>query len=200
MTTSPGTRDMLVAQRLAAPPVRLRRPAPAQDDEVSRRPWRTSGSVDLGVAAYPDTVYDVLSDVTRIGERSPECHTARWLSGAPAGTVGSVFRGTNRSGWAARWSRRCGVVAAERGRSFAFRTLPERPDVSRRDSTTWRYDLVPVDGGTRVTHSYEITKLPLQPMRALFGLLLPHHRDMRPQMRTNLEALRTSLAAEAAPC
>jgi hypothetical protein len=44
---------------------------------VSRRPWRTSGSVDLVVAADPDTVYDVLSDVTRIGERSPECHTAR---------------------------------------------------------------------------------------------------------------------------
>jgi hypothetical protein len=168
MTTSPGTRDMLVAQRLAAPPVRLRRPAPAQDDEVSRRPWRTSGSVDLGVAAYPDTVYDVLSDVTRIGERSPEFH---------------------RSGWAARWSRRCGVVAAERGRSFAFRTLPERLDVSRRDSTTWRYDLEPVDGGTRVTHSYEITALPVQPIRAVYGVLMPHHRDMRPHMRANLEAL-----------
>jgi hypothetical protein len=157
---------------------------------VSRRPWRTAGSVELVVAADPDAVYDVVSDVTRIGERSPECHTARWLPGAAEGTPGAVFRGSNRAGRAARWSRRCEVVAAEPGRSFAFRTLPERLDVSRRDSTTWRYDLEPVDGGTRVRHSYEITSLPLRPIRAVYGVLMPHHRDMRPHMRVNLEALR----------
>jgi hypothetical protein len=82
------------------------------------------------------------------------------------------------------------------GRSFAFRTLPERLDVSRRDSTTWRYDLEPVDGGTRVRHSYEITSLPVQPIRAFYGLLMPHHRDMRPHMRANLEALREMFAGD----
>jgi hypothetical protein len=157
---------------------------------VTRRPWRTAGSVEVVVAADPDTVYAVVSDVTRIGERSRECHAARWLPGATAGTLGAVFRGSNRAGRAARWSRRCEVVAADSGRAFAFRTLPERFDLTRRDSTTWRYDLEPADGGTRVTHSYEITALPARPMRALYGVLMPHHRDMRPQMRTNLEALR----------
>ena len=158
------------------------------------RPWRASGSVELVVPAAPDAVYAVVSDVTRIGERSPECHTARWLPGAPAGTRGAVFRGSNRAGWAARWSRRCEVVAAEPGRVFAFRTRPEVLDVTRRDSTTWRYDLEPMDGGTRVTHSYEITVLPARPLRDQYGLLLPHHRDMRPHMRTNLEALRDASA------
>ena len=162
---------------------------------MNDRTWRTSGSVDLVVPAEPEAVYAVVSDVTRIGERSPECHTADWLPGAPAGTVGAVFRGRNRAGWAARWSRRCEVVAAERGRAFAFRTVPERLDVSRRDSTTWGYDLEPVDGGTLVTHSYEITVLPLRPFRAVFGALLPDHRDMRPQMRANLEALHDMFAA-----
>ena len=138
------------------------------NDTVTGRSWRTDGSVDLVVPAGPDDVYAVVSDVTRIGERSPECHTADWLPGAPAGTVGAVFRGRNRASWAARWSRRCEVVAAEPGRAFAFRTLPERLDPSRRDSTTWRYDLEPVDGGTRVRHSYEITALPLPPVRAVF--------------------------------
>jgi hypothetical protein len=155
--------------------------------------------VELVVPADPDAVYAVVSDVTRIGERSPECHTATWLPGSPAATVGAMFRGSNRFGWAARWSRRCEVVAAERGRTFAFRTLPERLDVFRRDSTTWRYDLEPVDGGTRVTHSYAITMLPLRPMRAIYGRLLPHHRDMRPQMQANLEALRTDFAAGPVP-
>jgi hypothetical protein len=148
------------------------------------------GTVEVVVAADPDDVYAVVSDVTRIGERSPECRTARWLPGAPAGELGSLFRGSNRAGWGARWSRRCEVVAAEPGREFAFRTLPERLDVTRRDSSTWRYELEPVHGGTRVRHSYEITLLPLRPLRTLYGVLMPHHRDMRPQMRANLDALR----------
>jgi hypothetical protein len=164
---------------------------------VTGRPWRTSGSVERVVPADPDAVYALVSDVTRIGERSPECHAARWLPGSPAGAVGSVFRGSNRVGLLARWSRRCEVIAAEQGRAFAFRTLPERLDVSRRDSTTWRYDLDAVAGGTRVTHSYEITLLPLRPMRALYGRLIPQHRDMRPQMHANLEALHRLLAAQA---
>lgn len=153
-------------------------------------PWRTSGSVELVVNASPADVYAVVADMTRIGEHSPECHRAAWLSGTPAGTVGASFRRSNRSGFAARWSRRCEVVAADPARAFALRTVPERLDLSRRDSTTWRYDLEPVDGGTRVTHSYEITWLSLPPMRALF----PHHRDMRRQMLANLEALRDQFA------
>ena len=161
---------------------------------MSSRPWRTSGSVERVVPADPDAVYAVVSDVTRIGERSLECHAARWLPGVPAGVVGAVFRGHNRVGLLARWSRRCEVVAADRGRAFAFRTLPERLDVSRRDSTTWRYDLAAVEGGTRVTHSYEITLLPLRPMRALYGRLIPQHRDMRPQMQANLESVHRLLA------
>lgn len=161
-------------------------------DAAGRRPWRTSGSVELVVPATPEAAYDLLSDVTRIGERSPECRAATWESGTP-GTVGAVFRGHNRWGWAARWSRRCEVTLADPGRAFAFRTVPERLDPTRRDSTTWRYDIEPTDGGVRVRHSYEIHQLPLGPMRAVYGVLLPQHRDMRPQMQQNLLALSATL-------
>ena len=89
------------------------------------------------------------------------------------------------------------MVEAEPGHAFGFRTLAERLDPSRRDSTTWRYRFEPVAGGTRVVHSYEITLLPLRPMRALYGRLLPHHRDMRPQMAENLAALRRQLEGAA---
>jgi hypothetical protein len=160
---------------------------------VTRRPWRTAGSVELLVSAPPEAVYDLVSDVTRIGERSVECHAAGWLDGASPRTVGAVFRGRNRAGLLARWARRCEVLEADTGRAFVFRTLPER-DPTRRDSTTWGYRIEPADGRSRVTHFYEITRLPLRPFRALFGLLLPDHRDMRPQMRRNLEALRDQLS------
>jgi hypothetical protein len=159
---------------------------------VTTRPWRTGGSVSVYIDATPDDVYAHISDVTRIGERSPECRSARWLDGATTGTVGTRFRGHNRSGFAARWSRTCEVVDAVPGRSFAFRTVPQR-DPTRRDSTTWAYQLQPRGEGTHLTHSYEITVLPLPLMRALYGILLPQHRDMRPQMLQSLQTLKALL-------
>lgn len=85
------------------------------------------------------------------------------------------------------------MTANDPGSRFVFRTVPERIDLSRRDSTTWSYTFVPEGDGTRVTHSYEITMLPLRPFRALYGWILPHHRDMRPQMAETLLALKASL-------
>ncbi|WP_029433345.1 SRPBCC family protein [Blastococcus sp. URHD0036] len=158
---------------------------------MTSRPWLTSGSVELVVAAPADAVYAVVADVTRIGERSPECHSAVWLPGAAAGEVGSVFVGSNRAQWATSWSRRCEVLVADPGRAFAFRTMPT---ALIPDSTTWRYDLEPADGGTRVTHSYTITKPLPRPLKAFTGALLPQHRDMRPQMQANLAVLRAQFA------
>ncbi len=153
--------------------------------------WRSGGEVETVVAATPDRVYALLADVTRIGERSPECHTATWLGDAVPGTTGARFRGENRSG-RARWSRVCEVLEATPGVAFAYRTVPER-DPSRRDSTVWSYRLAAVPGGTRVAHAYEVVLMPLLPMRLVYGLLLSAHRDMRPQMRQNLDALKRQL-------
>lgn len=159
------------------------------------REWRTDGTVTLDVDAAPEHVYAVISDVTRIGERSPECRSAEWLQGAAPGRVGARFRGHNRSGFAARWSRTCEVVDATPGISFVFRTVPER-DPSRRDSTTWAYRLRPLGNGTEVTHSYKITVMPLPLFRGIYGLLMPQHRDMRPQMLLSLEKLKVLVESE----
>lgn len=83
---------------------------------------------------------------------------------------------------------------AEPGRCFAFRTVPERFDPSRRDSTTWRYDLLSRPDGTLVRrHSYEITLLPLPPFKALYAVLLPHQKDRRPAMELTGERLAESV-------
>lgn len=151
--------------------------------------WRSSGSGERFVDAEPDEVYRLISDITSTGERSDECQSAEWIiTGQPPGQVGARFRGRNKSG-VARWSRVCEVVEADPGVAFAFRTVPERLDPSRGDSTTWRYDLQPQDGGTLVRHSYEITRMPMQPFRALYGALLPHHKDMRPSIEQTLDRI-----------
>lgn len=151
--------------------------------------WRAGGETHLVIDAPPQQIYDVIADVTRIGQRSPECHTATWLGDDTRAVVGARFRGHNRSGRFARWSRTCEILAATPGVEFTFRTVPER-DPSRRDSTVWSYRLVPGVDGTRVVHSYEVVLMPLLPLRLLYGLMLPHHRDMRPQMQQNLDALK----------
>ena len=84
------------------------------------------------------------------------------------------------------------MLAATPGVEFTFRTVPER-DPSRRDSTVWSYRLAPGVDGTQVVHSYEVVLMPLLPLRLLYGLMLPHHRDMRPQMKQNLVALNRQL-------
>ena len=158
------------------------------------REWRTAGSVELVIDAPPDELYKRLTDVTSMSDRSDECRSASWLPGTHfPGRVGSRFRGRNRAGLA-RWSRVCEVVEADPERQFAFRTVPERYDLSRADSTTWRYELTPAEGGTLVRHSYEITRLPREPFKALYSVLLPHHRDMRPAMRVTLLRLAANLA------
>jgi hypothetical protein len=156
------------------------------------RAWREEGSVERHIAAAPEAVYARIADVTDAEDRSTECQSCEWLPGAVPGTVGARFRGRNRSGLA-RWSRTCEVVEAEPARAFAFRTVPERFDPTRADSTTWSYRLTPDGAGTRVTHAYRISKLPVGPLKWLYGRMFPHHRDMRPQMRYTLDALGAQL-------
>lgn len=152
---------------------------------------RREGSVEAVIDAGPGTVYDVISDVARTGEWSPECRGCEWVDHRRG--VGARFKGRNRSG-VVRWSRLVEVVAADPGREFAFRTVTDRLN---KDSTTWRFRLTPDGAGTRVHHSYEIHELPAFPVSWIMALLLRHHADMRPQMAESLEALKALTEAEA---
>ena len=161
--------------------------------------WRTAGSVELMIDASPEKLYATLTDVTSMSGRSDECRSASWLPGPQgAGQVGSRFRGHNRARLI-RWSRVCEILVVDPGKEFAFRTVPERFDLSRADSTTWRYQLTPTEGGTLVCHSYEITRLPRGPFKPLYAVLFPHHRDMRPAMSVTLQRLAANLGGSGSP-
>ena len=147
---------------------------------------RTSGDVTIEVNTDPRIVFGLVADVTRIGEFSPECRSARWRPGTGTVTAGARFRGRNVAG-VMRWSRECEVVTSEPGREFAFRTVPTW---LKRDSTLWTYRFRQVVTGTEVTESYEIVKLPPRPIVAAIRHLLPHHLDMRPHMQRTLQALK----------
>lgn len=107
----------------------------------------TTGQARTRVAVAPDTLYDMVSDVTRMGQWSPETVRCRWMDGARGPAPGARFKGTNRRGLV-RWSTKPTVVAAERGREFAFET----------SDTRWTYRFEQAEGGTELTESFELTK------------------------------------------
>ncbi|MEV0001525.1 SRPBCC family protein [Micromonospora sp. NPDC050980] len=92
------------------------------------------------VPAAPERVYALISDITRMGEWSPETYAARWIE------HGRRFTGRNRIGRLYRWRMGATVTEATPGRAFAFTT--DWPS-----SSSWRYQLEEVDGGTRITES-----------------------------------------------
>lgn len=107
----------------------------------------SDAEVSADIAADPKVVYDLVSDVTRMGEWSPETTSCRWLRGTgPA--VGARFRGTNQR-HLARWTTTCTVTAADPGRRFAFDVGWGPWAISQ-----WSYDIEPTADGCRVTERW----------------------------------------------
>jgi len=97
------------------------------------------------IAASPEAVYAAISDVTRMGEWSEECHTCEWHDGVDGPAVGATFDGHNRNG-DNEWTTQGKVIEAEQGRAFAF-------ECSMMDVyySTWGYRIEPTETGCRVT-------------------------------------------------
>jgi hypothetical protein len=108
----------------------------------------TAAEVHVQVRASPETVYAVVSDVTRMGEWSPETTKCEWLDGANGAAVGARFRGTNKRGLVT-WSTKPTVVAADPGREFAFEVGSD---------TRWTYRFEPDADGTKLTESFEMLR------------------------------------------
>jgi uncharacterized protein YndB with AHSA1/START domain len=118
-------------------------------DTLEEAAMRSGTPVDVTVtrtvAASPETLYDLVSDVTQMARWSPETVAARWLDDARGPAVGARFAGTNKLG-KLTWTTKPTVTAAERGSVFAF-TVPGR------SGPTWTYTFTPAPGGTTVTES-----------------------------------------------
>ena len=102
-------------------------------------------SDSIVIARPPDEVYELVADITRMGEYSPIC-VACWWNEGDGPSVGAHFTGRNvlpeRT-----WETTSEVVAAEPGREFAWEV---GPGIAR-----WGYTFAEVDGGTEVVESWE---------------------------------------------
>lgn len=155
---------------------------------------RTHDEVSIDIAAPPERVYELVSDITRMGEWSPECYRCEWTKGATGPAVGARFKAKNKGGRGPSWSNTPVVTAAEPGREFAFNR--SGPGIG---SYTFRYVMEPTPTGTKVTESF-VAERPLG--KAMTWVTMKwtgstdRDADIHEGMRTTIE--RIKLAAESA--
>jgi hypothetical protein len=150
-------------------------------------------SVEMSVSAHPEVLFDLLSDIPRMAEWSPEVIRCRWIRGATGPQPGACFRGWSRNGWR-RWSTLSRVRAAERPRLFEWRvTFIGRP------VATWRYAIDAISpGASRLMETVIDERGPL--LRRISPLITgSSDRQSRNDETMNETLQRLKAAAEAAP-
>ena len=149
----------------------------------------TRSEVRVHVNASAQILYELVSDVSRMGEWSPECESGEWLDGATGPSVGARFKGKNRHG-RARWTTKPRVVAAEPAREFGFVT-----QLLGRDMTRWVYRFENAGGGSEVTESFELLRsLPVY-IRLTDRLLMgvkDRQADLEDNMRRTLAKIKST--------
>jgi uncharacterized protein YndB with AHSA1/START domain len=147
---------------------------------------------EIDIAAPPARVWDLITDLDRMGDWSPECYRCAWMDGGTGPRVGARFKGWNRQDLGpipVRWTTVSTVTAAERGKEFTFTT--------KQSGATWSYTLAPTDdGGTRLVETRTDGEKPL--VAKVFHKVMPGRDEILTDgMTATLE--RVKAAAEAAP-
>lgn len=142
------------------------------------------GEVTVHMNAPADAVWDLVSDVTRIGEFSPETFEAEWTHGATGPEVGARFRGhVKRNGIGPIYWTPCRVTACDPGRVFEFVIDMGTP------MNNWGYRLEEKDGGTAVTEYFRLT--PNRFLKLYWGVLgWSRGKTNERGMRTTLERMK----------
>ena len=147
---------------------------------------------EIDIAAPPARVWDLVTDLDRMGDWSPECYRCAWMDGGTGPRVGARFKGWNRQDLGpipVRWTTVSTVTESTRGEAFAFTT--------KQSGATWSYTLSPTDdGGTHVVETRTDGEKPL--VAKVFHRVMPGRDEI---LVDGMEATlrRVKAAAEAAP-
>ena len=148
-------------------------------------PTATTGEARIEINAAPLTVYELVSDITRMGEWSPECYRCEWLDGAITAAPGARFGGHNLLG-KIRWHTDAIITVADPGREFAFTTLHR----DGREETLWRYQFSQLDTGTEVIESYRFLWCPIA--NRIAELPIPRDKQLRRGIHETLHRIKTA--------
>ena len=153
----------------------------------NQRWWLTQDSDSVLIDAPAERIYDLVADMPRMGEWSPECQRVDWTDDSDGPVPNATFVGHNRGGplGLMKWSRRGRVLTADRGREFAFVT-----EEGGRESTLWTYRFEPSGDRTCVTESYTVEWIPT--WARFVDVPTNRHRELVESMRHTLQQLKTA--------
>ena len=158
-----------------------------------------TAAAEVVIAARPELVWDLVADVTSVGEWSPECIRATWLGEPGRPQPGARFTGHNQFPGGLEYEVTCVVTEAERPRAFAWVVLDDSDDPLR-PSSRWRYQIDPLaGGGSRVQHrfahgpgaSYLRTAAAKTPNQAA-AIIVARRDRLRSNMSTTLRAMKAA--------
>jgi uncharacterized protein YndB with AHSA1/START domain len=110
-----------------------------------------AADVSLVIAASPDDVWRVVTDIQLPARFSDEFQGAEWIDEEHAPAIGARFVGRNHHPAMGGWETTSTVVALDAPRCFGWAVGdPNDP------SATWRFELAPVEGGTRLTQRMQM--------------------------------------------
>lgn len=141
----------------------------------------------IEIDAAPERVWSVVSDISRMGEWSPECRKVVVVGTA---REGAHLIGFNRRRWA-MWPTNSRIVRYEPGRAIAWKVFTNR--------ATWSYELEPTaDGGTRVIERRDLPPTGLAPIAGVFakaflGGKASHDAELLEGMRTTLDRIKSTV-------
>lgn len=137
------------------------------------------------IAAPPERVWELVSDIGLLPALSAELQSGAWLDGASGPALGARFTGRSRHDSLGEWETTSYVVACEAPREFAWAVNdPEHP------SALWRFCLAAQDDGcTLLTQwmrlgpgrsglSHAIERMPEKEQKIVFVRLREFERSM----------------------
>jgi uncharacterized protein YndB with AHSA1/START domain len=145
------------------------------------------GEVRIEIDAPPEAIWDLLADVERMSQWSPECYEVRWLDGATSpARPGARFKGSNRSG-RLKWSMTCEVQTAHRPTEISWSTVRADKEIVR-----WTYRLEPSERGTEVVENFQAISWPLDVW--FFEDIVFRHRNEKREaaMETTLQRIKAT--------
>lgn len=149
----------------------------------------TEGSASIVIDRPVAEVFAAITDITRMGEWSPECTAGRWVGSAKGPETGAGFEGDNTAKLGPitlkRWTTTSEVTECVANEVFEFVAS---------GYTTWRYEFSDQGGSTKVTESF--SHEPYTGMQGfLYGTLARREAGMVKGMQQTLERIKAVLEA-----
>ena len=138
-------------------------------------------AVSLHIDAPPTRVWDLVTDITKMGEYSPEVVEAEWLDGATGPALGARYRGHVRRNekWPVLYWTTCEVTECKPAEVFEFAVM-----MGDRRVNVWRYEFRAANRGTEVTESFDLGDNLFTKIWRPLGGFLRERRNRRDMLRT----------------